>query len=105
MDFAHDWNLKTDAHNNDLSPSDLKQKRFAHGIVSAYLRVIPGLCAGESMSIKVHNKNTKHTNALLTVGGEQSGKTMVGALAARRAIECGFTAKVYDWYELVQVLF
>lgn len=98
-----DWNISQDAFGDDLGPAKLKKKQVGN-FMTKYINILPQLCSGKQMTIVYKNKTNKKCNSLLITGGQMSGKTLLASTAVMESIKQGFTAKIYDWLELVNTL-
>ena len=96
-----DWNTKQDANNNDLGTA-AKVKAQIGNFMQEYLKHVERVCRGESVRYRAALTSTFYS--LLFVGENRSGKSLLGALVAKAAIDRGYNAKMYDFSELVAVL-
>ena len=96
-----DWNLKQDVNSRDLSLNDLRRKKFVGALMLKYINALPALMAGKKFQIKNDNGIIKESfNSVLLVGGSNSGKTLLSAIAIQSAIAKGKNCKMFEWSEI-----
>lgn len=97
------WNLNQDAFGNDLGPQKPLKEKIGRWM-EKYINAIPALISGLKLTVISKHKCPTKINSVLIVGGVKSGKSLLSSVAVQQTLLKGFTARIYDWIFLCNIL-